>query len=168
MTTSRLLFGILFLVIGTSAITGIDIFHYIVPVIFILIGLRILTGKSWRCRHDFGSTEIHEDDINEVAIFSGSDKHVVSSQFTGGKAVAVFSGMELDLTGAKTKAKLMNLELVAVFGGLKVSVPKDWKVTTDAAGILGGFVNHTKGSSDSAPRLHVKGAAVFGGVDIVN
>ena len=112
-------------------------------------------------------SELRQDDINEVAVFSGSAKRVTSSGFTGGKAASIFSGMDLDLTHAKMKGKTAELELVAVFGGLKCIVPKDWHVVTEGAGVIGGFTNHTAGDG-SASKLIIRGAAIFGGVEIVN
>ncbi|HUD20255.1 MAG TPA: hypothetical protein VMR81_07470 [Patescibacteria group bacterium] len=169
MTTRRLIFGILFVFIGLSALTNFDWFHYAIPFIFIFIGLRILLFRKWCSRAGaVRSSELHQDEINEIAIFSGSDKRVITSSFTGGKAVAVFSGMQIDLSEVKSKAKTMELELVAVFGGLKVIIPKGWRVSSEGAGVMGGFSNLTSGGTDASPRLHVKGVGVFGGVEIIN
>jgi hypothetical protein len=165
--TGRIFFGFFFLAIGISAMTGIDIFRFVIPLFFIFIGIRILTGRG-RFRSRINTSELRDDSINEVAVFSGSEKRVISTDFSGGKAVCIFSSMEIDLTGVKTKSKNLELELVSVFGGLKLIVPQSWRVTTEGADIMGGFANRTAGGADTAPKLHVKGAAVFGGVDIVN
>jgi predicted membrane protein len=167
MSTGQLIIGLIFIAIGISSFTSIDIFHYLLPAIFIYIGIRILMGRTWRHGRINAST-LNQDDINEVAIFSGSRKRVTSGAFTGGKAASIFSGMELDLTHAKIKGKRADLELVAVFGGLKAIVPKDWHVVTEGAGVLGGYTNHTTGGTESSPKLYVRGAAIFGGVEIVN
>lgn len=171
MSTGQLIIGLIFIAIGISSFTNFDIFHYLWPTIFIFIGIRILMGRRWRhhgryTAHTVG--ELHQDDINEVAIFSGSARRVTSSAFTGGKAAAIFSGMEVDLTRAKMKGKSAEMELVGVFGGLKLIVPKDWRVVTEGAGVIGGFTNHTSGGTESSPKLIVRGAAIFGGVEIVN
>ncbi len=168
MTTRRFIFGILFVFIGLSALTNFDWFHYVIPFIFIFIGLRILLFRKWFCSGVTHSSELRENEINEVAIFTGSDKRVITSLFTGGKAVAVFSGMQIDLSEVKSKAKTMELELVAVFGGLKVIIPKGWRVSSEGAGVMGGFSNQTSGGTDNSPKLHIKGAGVFGAVEVVN
>ena len=168
MRTGRLIVGLIFIAIGISSFTNIDLFHYLIPALFILLGIRILMGRSWRGQRWTGPSELNQDDINEVAVFSGSARNVTSASFTGGKAASIFSGMELDLTHAKMKGKSAELELVAVFGGLKVIVPKGWHVVTEGAGVLGGFTNHVTGGSDSSPKLITRGAAIFGGVEIVN
>lgn len=167
MSTGQIIIGIIFIAIGISSFTNFDIFHYLIPALFIFFGIRILLGRSWG-RGRYSASQLTQDDINEVAIFSGSAKRVQSSAFTGGKAASIFSGMDLDLTHAKIKGKRADLELNAVFGGLKVIVPKDWHVVTEGAGVLGGFTNHTSGGTESSPKLYVRGGAIFGGVEIVN
>jgi len=168
MSTGQLFFGLLFLAIGLSSLTNVDVFRYVWPVIFIFIGIRILIGRRIFSRRTHGISELHQDEINEVSIFSGTGKRVTSTGFTGGKAVAIFSGTELDLSGAKIKGKTAQLQLVAIYGGIKLIVPKGWRVFSEGTGILGGFANHTTGASDSSPKLTVTGAAIFGGVEIVN
>ena len=90
----------------------------------------------------------------------------MSSDFIGGKAVSIFSGTELDLSKVKMKGKTAELQLVAIYGGLKCIVPKDWRVESDGVGILGGFTNNTSGGESH--KLIITGAAIFGGVEIVN
>lgn len=163
----RVVIGLLFLAIGISALTGFDLFRYLVPLIFIIIGIKILTGRSMRgsCRH---TSEFHQDELNEVLIFSGSQKHVVSSAFTGGKILVLISGIEIDLTEVKPKSKTLEMEIVSIFGGTKLIVPKGWNVSSEGVGILGGFSNETAGGSTNNPKLTLRGAAIFGGVDVVN
>jgi hypothetical protein len=56
---------------------------------------------------------------------------------------------------------------VAVFGGLKVRIPKNWKVKSEAVGIIGGFDNRTRNEKADIV-VHVKGVAMMGGVEITN
>lgn len=80
----------------------------------------------------------------------------------------VFSGAEIDLGNVKTNKEKLNLELIAVFDGVKVRVPKNWSVKSEGAGVLGGFNNQTKPEGKKLVDVKIKGAAVFGGVDIIN
>lgn len=169
MNTGQLIFGTILIAIGISSFTNFDIFHYLIPLLLIYFGIRVLLGRSGgKSRGNRYASQLNQDDINEVAVFSGSEKRVESKAFTGGKAASIFSGMDLDLTHAKIKGKRADLELNAVFGALKVYVPKDWHIVTEGAGVLGGFTNRTTGGSESSPKLYVRGGAVFGGVEIVN
>lgn len=166
MSTAQLIFGLIFIAIGISSFTNIDIFHYLIPILFIYVGIRIMMGGK---RHESKGlrSSLSQDEFNEVAVFSASNKEINVSDFTAGKAASIFSGMEVDLRQATMKGKTAEIELVAVFGGLKMRVPKDWAVVTEGAGVLGGFINHTE-STKGANKLIVRGAAVFGGVEIVN
>lgn len=166
MSTGQLIFGLIFIAIGFSAFTNVDIFHYLVPILFIYVGIRILTKRN-RYEKRTKQSLLSQDAFNEVAVFSASRNQVTATDFTEGKAASIFSGMELDLSKAKMKGKTADVELVAIFGGLKMRVPKNWLVVTDGTGILGGFTNHTEGGT-SANKLVVRGAAIFGGVEIVN
>lgn len=168
MNPGKLIIGSIFIAIGISAFTGIDIFRYLIPAFFIFVGIKILMGKDMPRKGHIGTSELHQDDINEVAIFSASGKRVISEKFSGGKASSIFSGMELDLSRAKMNGKTAEMELVSIFGGMKVTVPKDWRVVIDGAGVVGGFSNNTSGGTENSPKLTLRGAAIFGGVEIVN
>jgi len=168
MSTGQLFIGLLFLAIGLSSLTNIDIFHYVWPVIFIFIGIRILIGRRIYRRRTHGFRNIQENSLNEVSVFSGTGKRIESDAFTGGKMVAIFSGTEVDLTHVKMKGKTAELQLVAIYGGIKVVVPKGWRVISEGVGVLGGFSNNTTGHSETSPTLTMTGAAIFGGVEIVN
>lgn len=169
MNTGQLIIGVLFIAWGISSFTKFDIFHYFFPALLIFIGIRILTNRkhSYSSKKLVNTSVVSGDDFNEVAVFSASNKVVATPSFASGKAASIFSGMELDLTKAKMKGKVADIELVAVFGGLKLVVPKDWRVVTEGAGVIGGFTNKTENGKNSN-KLVVRGAAVFGGVEVVN
>jgi len=166
MSTGRLVFGLFLIIMGVTALTGIDLFRFVVPALLIALGVKVLTGKTWRGIHSSG--KLAQDTLNEVYIFSGTRKRIASSGFTGGKVVAVFGSAELDLSDVTTKEKTVEMELVAVFGAVQVRVPKGWNVATEGAGVLGGFENRTAAGTIGKPRCIVKGAAIFGGIEIIN
>jgi hypothetical protein len=113
--------------------------------------------------------ETHEKTLNYEAIFSGSNKRVVTNDFRGGKITAVFGGTELDLRKAKIASdSAVNLEVSAVFGGVKVMVPKTWSVQGNLTGVFGGFENSAVAPAKPEGTLIIKGAAVFGGGEIIN
>ena len=61
----------------------------------------------------------------------------------------------------------MTIYANAFFGGIEVIVPDGVDVRTSGAGIFGGYdgVNDA-GTVPGSPILHVKGVAVFGGVEV--
>jgi hypothetical protein len=163
--TGRLFIGLFLILIGLSALTGLSLFEYLFAFFFIYMGIRILSGRnSWTDVQD--KKTLSEDYLNDVLVFSAVNKTIKSDQFTGGKITMIFSGGEIDLSGVKTEGEI-EMECTAVFGGLKVIIPKTWKVSSEGVGILGGYDNKTE-SSKGDTVLKMKGAAIFGGIELVN
>jgi hypothetical protein len=106
--------------------------------------------------------------IDEVYVFSGTRKRIQSSAFSGGRVVAVFGGADLDLRDIKVGAgKTVELELVAVLGGINLQVPENWSVSSSGmTAVLGGFNNGAHNDSEKAVKVHVRGASVLGGIEI--
>jgi len=101
-----------------------------------------------------------------VAVFSGRRVVNTAPRFLGGSATAVFGGVEVDLTGATIEGEAV-LDAVALFGGVDVEVPTGWRVVLDGPAIFGGNESHVPPPrEDDAPTLHVRGTAIFGGVDV--
>jgi hypothetical protein len=104
-----------------------------------------------------------------VAIFGGAERKgvwVVPSKFV---AVAVFGGVDLDLRQARFETSTVEIQEVAVFGGIDVIVPPDVEVRVEGVGIMGGF-GRPSGDDEplppGAPVVKVTGLALFGGVDV--
>jgi hypothetical protein len=163
----RFIVGIIFILLGFSALTGIDLWRFIFPFILIYIGWRILVRGQENVQEEDKIESSSQSSIDETFIFSGTQRRLDSENFNGGKIVAVFGGADLDLSGAKAKKKIIEMELVAVFGGVKLRIPANWEVVSEAVGILGGIDNKTSVEQKSAT-LRISGAAVFGGVEILN
>jgi predicted membrane protein len=162
----RFLFGAFIILLGLGFLFDVNLLRFLIPLFLIIIGIRIITGnnRNWDMSK---RSESKDDSFKRVAIFSPINERVSSDNFQRAEAVAVFGGGEIDLSQAKTKAKQVNLELVAVFGGLKVIVPKNWKVSSEGIGIIGGFSNNTKGDG-AVVNVKLEGVAIFGGVEVVN
>src|SRR5262249_8357615 len=110
--------------------------------------------------------------LNEVAIFGGVDRRVVTSDFRGGAINAIFGGVDLDLSHAEMTQPQAELEVNAIFGGVELRVPDDWRVVSRNQAIFGGYDDKT-GTSDlpdnpDSPRktLILTGSVIFGGVEI--
>jgi predicted membrane protein len=164
----RIIIGTLLVLWGLSIFLGFSLFKFFFSIAVILFGIRILTGRRWGNRSSVPVIDIDQEDfLNEVIVFGPLFKAVKSEDFKGGKLTMVFAGGELDLSQVKTTAKEIDLHIVTVFSGVKITVPKTWKVNIQSTAIVGGYDNKTT-SSDSPVTLNLKGAAVFGGVEIVN
>jgi predicted membrane protein len=111
--------------------------------------------------------------LNEIAIFSGVEKRIMGKNFSGGRMVAIFGGIEIDLWQAEMEGDEAVLQIDAIFGGVEIRVPDTWLVSSHGQGIFGGYSDstHLRPPTDpSQPRktLVLRGMAVFGGVEIRN
>jgi hypothetical protein len=113
------------------------------------------------------------DRVDHFAMFSGLHRSVASRAFRGGRLVALFGGLELDLTGAVMTPDA-RLDVWATFGGVSIEVPKGCEVVVQAVPIFGGVsaagrqrpLSVASGAAPPAGRLIIGGIALFGGIDI--
>jgi predicted membrane protein len=116
-------------------------------------------------------TGIDKNDIIEsISIFGGNQHKVYSKSFKGGDVIAVFGGSDINLTQADFEG-VVKLDIVAVFGGVKIVIPPGWEVKSEVTAIFGGIDDkRTLGVASVEPRkvLIIEGVAMFGGVDIRN
>jgi len=162
---TRIFFGLLIVFLGIGALTGVNFLKYFFAIFLILLGVAIVVGRGRKFNSWSQKVSSTESNLNDVAIFSPYFKTIKSSNFTGGKIVLVFSGGDIDLRGTKTQNKTIDLELVMVFGGAKLIVPKNWKVNLQGTAILGGYDNKTEHGKEVT--LNISGVAVLGGLEIV-
>ncbi|MFC1412806.1 DUF1707 domain-containing protein [Streptacidiphilus sp. N1-12] len=101
-----------------------------------------------------------------LAVFGGAQR---KGRFRAGrmlKAVAVFGGVEIDLTEAVFDAPELVIHCTAVFGGVEIKVPEQVTLRGGGAGVFGGFdVKQQEGTDPHGPVVTIKGSAVFGGVE---
>jgi hypothetical protein len=103
---------------------------------------------------------------NLVAIFSGAGRKGRWRVPRKINAVAIFGGIEIDLTEALFEHPHVQINVTAIFGGIEIRVPENVTLQQKGAGIFGGFdVQVTDSPDPTAPTVLVEGAAVFGGVD---
>jgi predicted membrane protein len=109
---------------------------------------------------------------HESAIFSGGKRKIAIEDFESAKYDAVFGGFEIDLRGSQIPRDSATLEINAVFGGAEVKIPANWSVVMQGAGVFGAFVDSTEhpnpATTPNIKQLFVRGAAVFGGIEIKN
>jgi hypothetical protein len=134
----------------------------VIPVALIAGGLWVLVRRP----RDGAAAVGGDRPLDLVAVFGARDVRVTGERFTGGKATAVFGGVELDLRGALLGSEGARLELVAVLGGVDVVLPLGWDVRISGPAILGGTDDRTLPATDGAPRLDVAATAVLGGVTV--
>jgi hypothetical protein len=148
-----------------------------------------LSFFGWRAGQpsENGKASSADRNLSLVAVFAGDERVSTSDDFGGARMVSVFGATKLDLRQAKmTAGGEAVIELVAVFGGVEITVPPGWDVDVRAAKVMAGINDRRSRApgrtqpapADSAaspapaegsaprPRLVVRGAVVFGGVEI--
>ncbi|MBI5490501.1 MAG: protein kinase [Deltaproteobacteria bacterium] len=105
-----------------------------------------------------------------VAVFGGRTKTGKWYPPRTIRAVAAFGGVELDLRNAEFQPGVTTIYTVAMFGGVQIYLPTGMYADINGTGIFGGF--DESASSDGRPPqggkpwVRVRGAAMFGGVDV--
>ena len=141
------------------------------PVILIAIGLMIIFKRRsfHECHRSFGSQKVDKDFIEDVAVFGGGHKVIRSENFRGGNITAIFGGSEIDLTQCKLAEGENVIDVMLLFGGTTIILPRDWDVRLNVTPIFGGFSHKRTDPNavyDSTRTLVIKGVAIFGGGDI--
>jgi Domain of unknown function (DUF5668)/Cell wall-active antibiotics response 4TMS YvqF len=110
--------------------------------------------------------------FDQAVILSGFKRRVTSQRFRFGKVTAILGGFQLDLTRADMDGGGAVLHIDTVFGGGEVRVPDTWRIVIEATAVAGAFIDETypQPAATAAPakQLIVRGAAIFGGVNIKN
>jgi len=123
-----------------------------------------------RGRARYFASEVNDDRIDNVAVFGGGKQILHSDNFQGGTITAIFGGSEIDLTQCKLAPGENYIDVLAIFGGTTIFVPKDWKVIVNVFPLFGGFsIKGKKDPSvdyDPTRALIIKGTVIFGGGEI--
>jgi len=164
--------GILCLLASLDVITWSNLFQ-IWPVFLIVIGVWILLRPTRHLSEKLRAAEGEDIDVLDAwALFGGAERQVSSSHFKGGKATAMFGGIEIDLRKARLADGEQALDVTSIFAGIEIRVPEDWDVWVTGSPIFGGIDDkraaRTNGRSTSGGRLHINAFAMFGGVEIKN
>ncbi|MCX6271916.1 MAG: DUF5668 domain-containing protein [Bacteroidetes bacterium] len=138
------------------------------PCIIIIIGVYLLFGSHRHHRfHSFTQESKGEDYLDEVAVFSGIERNIVTPDFRGGKIVTVFGGAKLNLTQAVLSPGVNELEIVCLFGGTTLIVPPDWNVKIEVMHVFGGYADKRNYVQvDFSKTLVIKGVTIFGGGEV--
>ena len=169
--------GTLFLLRNLGIIYG-NLWGVFWPGILIAVGLSMLVKNMYgpeRWGSPGGTINVDSTDANVLnadVLFGGIQRKIVSQAFEGGKVSVIFGGAEIDLRGAAMQRPEIVLYADAVFGGVNLKVPDDWQVEMRGSGAFGGYEDRTHRpmptATGQAPKLIVKGSAVFGGVTVRN
>ena len=145
----------------------------IIPIFLIILGIYIIIKKrksETGSEFPFDSSKLSKDRIDDVSIFGGGTKIISSNNFQGGNITAIFGGSEINLINCQLAEGNNVLDVLCVFGGTTIILPKEWDVVINVTSILGGFSNKAIRNPsvviDQSRTLHIKGLAMFGGGEV--
>lgn len=155
-----------------------DIDRYAFPIGIIIVGLfivgRAIFGNARRNeqREKWGEgivtmDEGGEDYFDLTTVFGGNKRKVFSKNFKCGETTCIFGGTDIDLSQADINGTVI-IDVVQLFGGVKLIVPSNWELKSDVTAILGGVDDKRQSSqvTSSGKKLVLTGFVMFGGVDI--
>lgn len=123
-------------------------------------------GADYRQRQSTDSSEY----IETSAVFGSVRKSVMSKDFKGGEINSVFGSAEVNLAQADI-TQIVELEVNAVFGGVRLIVPLNWEIKSELTAVLGSVEDKRtvlrNANTNSDTFLVLKGTAVFGGIEII-
>ena len=96
--------------------------------------------------------------------FSRKGDWVVPKDFT---AFAFMAGGEIDLREARFSEPVVTIHVIAIMGGIEITVPEDVTVRVTGIGIMGGFDHGASGTGPpDGPTIVINGVALMGGVEV--
>jgi len=145
----------------------------IIPIFFIILGIYIILRKRKAEQPSIfnsDSSRVNKDKIDDVSIFGGGTKIISSNNFQGGNITAIFGGSEINLINCQLAEGDNVLDVLCIFGGTTIILPKEWNVVINVTSVLGGFSNKAIRNPsiviDQNRTLHIKGLAMFGGGEV--
>lgn len=142
------------------------------PLLFIFIGVQVTMramGGSQAAGPAPGQPDA-DDYVRSFAVMGGITRRNESRAFRGGELTAVMGGVELDLTNAVAAGGRAVVDVFAIWGGIDIRVPDDWRVEIDATPVMAGVESSARLAPGLAATgtLVVRGFVMMGGVDIKN
>lgn len=122
--------------------------------------------------HVVGHSDVITDDdfIDDISIFGGGNKIITAKNFKGGKITSVFGGSTIDFSQANLANGVSEIDVVSLFGGSKLIVPRDWDIHLEVTAIFGGFADKRIVDPhiihNPSKKLIIKGVAIFGGGEL--
>jgi predicted membrane protein len=150
------------------------------PIFLLLFGAWLIFKRNDSSHHD-GKIHLENkfqpefdqspaDFLKIDCIFNTSRRIVNSDSFKGGNITCLFGEIKLDLTNAKLAPGINELKVDAIFSGINIRVPQDWKVQLNVTSVFGGFDDkrYSVSTENGEGTLIINGSAIFGGGKLLN
>jgi predicted membrane protein len=152
--------GVLLFLAAQEHIEYSLVWQIIVPLIIVAVGIKLIFNSKKGKKLIKKGTE-----IEYIGVFGGDDVKI-TDKFNGSSCIAVFGGIELDLSEAEITEDI-EIEAIAVFGGIDIIVPKDVIIQATGTSVFGGCDNSFKNEDKKNKKtIYINYVNVFGGLDI--
>jgi predicted membrane protein len=174
-STGFILFAIgsVFLVADAMNMSFRQVIQFVIPLTLIIAGIAILLRKQSFTRREINTGAELNETLNDVNIFGGGEKKIITNNFKGGQLTAIFGGSEIDLRNSHLAQGINAIDITCIFGGTSIRIPQDWHVKSEVTALFGGYSDERSSAIKDIPvnpdkLLYLKGLVLFGGVEIKN
>lgn len=132
----------------------------------VLAGIAVWVARGVFVRR-LTEGDAESNEFSLAAIVGGVERTSTAPALRRGRVVAACGGVDLDLREATLDPGGADILLEAYFGGVKVDVPKNWRVSVDSQSTTGGVqadVTPPEELPEDAPSLRLEVVAKMGGV----
>jgi predicted membrane protein len=144
-------------------------FGDLIPLAIAALGAKLIWEAVSRRRIASEITGEPDSEITAFAFMSGVKRQSTARDFRIGSASAIMGGVELDLRNAEvSEGHEAVVDAFAMWGGVEIFVPANWRVIGDVFPLMGAFVDKTAPTPGAGPTLRVRGTAVMGGIEVKN
>lgn len=138
------------------------------PLLIAALGVKIIWDALGR-RREATSSGDPDASLHAFALMAGIHRQSTSAEFRGGDVSAIMGGVELDLRHARmADGEEATIDAFAMWGGVEIKVPDNWRVRGNVMPLLGGFDDKTRPTGETGPVLNVRGTAIMGGIEVKN
>ena len=124
----------------------------LIPLAIALFGAKLVWDAVQRRSPQSGELASSDSVIHSFALMSGVKRQSTSTEFRGGDANAIMGGVELDLRNAQIRpGDDVVIDAFAMWGGVEIRVPADWRVVGDVLPIMGAFQDNSHPSGVPGP-----------------
>ncbi|MBI5168239.1 MAG: hypothetical protein HZA61_02000 [Candidatus Eisenbacteria bacterium] len=137
------------------------------PILLIFFGASVVLRSIREPEAETGDSDTF---VRSFALMGGVTRRNRSDAFRGGDLSAMMGGVELDLRDAQLADGRAVVEVFAMWGGIEILVPPDWRVESEVTPIMAGYEDNTHLVPGVEPvgTLVVRGFAVMGGIEVAN
>lgn len=154
--------GLNFLLTNLDLFSGDLITIIFWPLILVLFGGNLLLRKD-------ASSKRPNNQKYYTAIFSEVSERNDDDNFIQCDVTTIFGGGKIDFSGIKLKKDKGYINIISIFGGMELILPKDYKVIANGLPIVGACENKmTINNKESKKQLIINYTIIFGGIELKN